>query len=227
MTRVSEAIRPRADLRRLDRTIAAILMPIGPAAVAVLRFVIPGEPVAASVAAHPDAQRLVLGLGLIAVFSLIPGAYSALHLLRRSAPRLTAWTAALLIPGYLGMTGLFATDAFAMASYDVGLDAVDIDRVAAAIMALPTAMVLLGVFVVGHISGTVLLGTAALVSRAIPRIVAVLLILSQPLHLVAVITETRWLDLIAWGLTAVGMAFLAWRVLHTSDEEWDLPPRGR
>jgi len=223
-TVVDRPPRPRADLRRLDRRVGALLMPIGPAAVAVLRFVIPGEPVGESITANPDAQRLVVGLGLVAVFTLLPGAYSALHLLRRRSPRLTAWAGALLIPGYLGMTGLFASDALAMASYDLGMDVTDIDRIVTAMMALPTMTVLMVVFVVGHIVDTVLLGAAALRARAVPVTVGILLIVSQPLHLLAVITSLRWLDLVAWGLTTVGMAFLAWRVLRTPDEEWDLPP---
>jgi len=223
-TVVDRPPRPRADLRAFDRRIAVLLMPIGPAAVAVLRFVLPSEPVGESITADPDAQRLVVGLGLVALFTLLPGAYSAVHLLRRRSPRLTAWAAALLIPGYLGMTGLFASDAVAMACYDLGMDAADIDRVVAAMTALPSMTVLTLVFVVGHIAGTVLLGAAALRARAVPLTVGILLIVSQPLHLVAVITSLRWLDLIAWGLTTVGMAFLAWRVLRTPDEEWDLPP---
>ncbi|CAN5128915.1 hypothetical protein BH09ACT3_BH09ACT3_05730 [soil metagenome] len=216
--------RPRADLRRLDRRVAAVLMPIGPAAVAVLRFVLPGEPVGESIIANPDAQRLVVGLGMIALFTLLPGAYAALQLLGRRSPRLTAWAAALLIPGYLGMTGLFASDAVAMASFDLGMDAAGIDRIVAAMAELPTMTILVLVFVVGHIAGTVLLGAAALDARAVPVAVGILLIVSQPLHLLAVITSLRWLDLIAWGLTTVGMAFLAWRVLRTPDPEWDLPP---
>lgn len=222
-----ETIRPRADLRRLDRIVAAILMPLGPAAIAVLRFVIPGEPVAESVAADPGAQRIVLGLGVVAVFTLLPGAYSALHLLRRSAPRLTAWTAALLIPGYLGMSALFGLDAFTMASYDAGLAPAEAELVADAMVALPTSTILMLAFLIGHIAGTVLLGAAALAARAVPVTVGILLIISQPLHLVAVMTSLRWLDLIAWGLTAVGMAALAWRVLHTTNAEWDLPPTPR
>ncbi|MEW1979772.1 hypothetical protein AB0333_02425 [Citricoccus sp. NPDC079358] len=220
----TEIIRPRADLRRFDRIVAAILMPIGPAAVAMLRFVIPGEPVAESVAADPSAQRLVLALGVVAVFTLLPGAYAAIHVLRRSAPRLTAWTAVLLIPGYLGMSALFGLDAFTMASYDAGMAPADTKLVADAMMALPTSTILMLAFLVGHIAGTVMLGTAALSARAIPLFIGILLVISQPLHLVAVMTSLRWLDLVAWGLTAVGMAALAWRVLHTTNEEWDLPP---
>jgi len=60
-----------------------------------------------------------------------------------------------------------------------------------------------------------------------PRFAAIALVVSQPLHLVAVITDSRWLDLLAWNLTALGMAFLALRLLRTPNDDWELPPRGR
>jgi hypothetical protein len=69
----------------------------------------------------------------------------------------------------------------------------------------------------------VLLGILAYRARLMPRAIAVLLAISQPLHLSAVIIGSNVLDLVAWGLTAVGMAFLARRVLLTPDEEWGLP----
>jgi hypothetical protein len=62
----------------------------------------------------------------------------------------------------------------------------------------------------------VLLGVACLRARLMPTVVAVALIISQPLHLVSVITAQPVLDLVAWGLTAVGMAFLAVRLLRTT-----------
>ena len=79
----------------------------------------------------------------------------------------------------------------------------------------------------GHILGTVLLGVAAYRTRLMPRPVAVALAASQVVHLVAVIGELPWLDLLAWGTTAIGMAFLADKVLRTSDADWDLPPLSR
>ena len=59
-------------------------------------------------------------------------------------------------------------------------------------------MITLLVFVVGHIVGTVLLGVASLRGRLMPAAVAVALIISQPLHLVSVITAQPVLDLVAW-----------------------------
>jgi hypothetical protein len=59
--------------------------------------------------------------------------------------------------------------------------------------------------VVGHVIGTVLLGIALFSSRAVPRIVAALLTLAQPLHFVAfVVLQNTYLDVAAAWLTAVG-----------------------
>jgi membrane-bound ClpP family serine protease len=93
-----------------------------------------------------------------------------------------------------------------------------------AVLALPTAGILLGIFIVGHILGTLLLGIAAYRSGLVPRPVAVALAASQFVHLAAVIAGLPWLDLLAWGTTALGMAFLARAVLRTPDDQWDLPP---
>lgn len=216
------------DARRFDRIVAAVLMPVGPAAVAILRFVLPQAPVGASVTADPAAQRLVVALGVVIVFTLVPGAFAAVRVLRPRAPRMARWTAALLIPGYLALLGgLLALDTATLAAFDAGFDPAQLNRLNAAGWGLPSVTLMAGVFVVGHISGTVLLGIAATVTRTVPILVGVLLAISQPLHLVSVIIGSPLLDLIAWATTALGMAFLGWRVLQTPNDEWDVAPLAR
>jgi len=223
-TAVDARPRARADLRTFDRLLAAIFMPFGPAAAAVIRFVIPSEPVGESVTADPGAQRLVLVMGIVITFTMVPGAYAALRLLRRRAPRLTAWTAAFLVPGYLAMIAGSGMDLATMASYEAGFSPTEMDRLNEAVWALPTLMVLGGVFVIGHIVGTVLLGITMIATRVTAVIVGVAMAVSQPLHFVAlVVFHSRVLDLIAWGTTAVCMGVLAWHVLRTPNDDWDLP----
>ena len=219
MTATATRVATGTDVRRFDRVVAAVLMPIGPAAVGVLRFMVAPAPVGESVAADPGSQRLVLWCGLVAVLTLLPGALAAIRLLRRHTPRLATWTAALLIPGYLGMTALIATDAVVLAGTELGLAPAQVTALSDTVLALPTMNILLSVFIVGHILGTLLLGVAAFRSRVIPRPVAVALAGSQFVHLAAVIGGLPWLDLLAWGTTAVGMAFLAAVVLRTPDDE--------
>ena len=218
------ARRPPADLRRLERVAAAVLMPVGPAAIAGVRYLYT-DPSAGPV--DPTTQPIMLWFGVIGLLTLLPGAYAALKLLRRTTPRLTAWTGVFLVPGYLAMPALLATDAFAAVAPRLGLDPPVESGILAALDELAQLTVLALVFVVGHIVGTVLLGVTMIVGRAAPLVVGVLMTVSQPLHLTAVIIGSPTLDLIAWGLTAVGMGFLAHRVLRTPDDAWDLPPAGR
>ena len=60
-----------------------------------------------------------------------------------------------------------------------------------------------------------LLGFALWRSGAVHWVWAVLMGISQPLHLVAAMTGNHPLDLLGWGLTAVVMGVAAVRVLRT------------
>lgn len=67
----------------------------------------------------------------------------------------------------------------------------------------------IGVFVVGHVIGTVLLGLATLRSGRVPAWSAWALAVSQPLHFVAtVVLGSPTVDFVAWALTAVGMTMV-------------------
>jgi multisubunit Na+/H+ antiporter MnhB subunit len=72
----------------------------------------------------------------------------------------------------------------------------------------------------------VLLGIALLRARAVPRWVAIALMVSQPMHLVsAVILPSRLLDVtLGWGLTTIAFAAVAVTILRTRNDDWDLPP---
>ncbi len=214
---------PGLDTRTVSRVVAAILMPVGPACVAVIRFIIPDPDQPRQDPAEViESMRLVQILGLPALFTLLPGIYAALHLTRRYRPRLTAWATAFLVPGYLGMTTLGAIDYFTLAGHEVNLDPQAMTQVTDRLWALTAVPTI--VFVVGHVVGTILLGVIAVHAQLAPVWVGALLILSQPLHVIAVGTSLSWLDLAGWGLTALGMGFLALRVLRTPNKQWDLPP---
>lgn len=212
---------PARDRRTLRRVVGAALMPVGPAAVAVIRLVYP--PDAATALATPATMSLVLWLGVVATLTLLPGAYTALHLLSRYVPTLTVWTAVFLVPGYLAMYTLGFVDTVYAIAPAAGLTAEQAENLIAAADTLVPQTIALLIFVLGHIVGTVLLGVAALRARLLGVPAAVLLIVSQPLHLVSIVLGLPVLDLVAWGLTAVGMGMLAVRVLRTPDDEWELP----
>lgn len=194
------------------RRAALILLPVGPLSVALLRFLLPYYTADGSLAtvqavdAHPTRQSAVLWLGLIALVTLVPGVIAVASWLPPS--RLKAWAVGLCIPGYLCLGVLLAEDYLLSAGTAAHTDP---HQLAAQLDAIhPSFDVAIAIFVVGHVVGTVLLGVALLRSGRIPAWAAWTITVSQPLHFVAaVIVGSPTLDLVAWSMTAVGMAVVA------------------
>ena len=194
------------------RRLALLLLPVGPFCVALLRFLLPYYTADGSLAtvvavdAHPGRQSAVLWLGLIAILTLLPGVIAVAALL--PATPLKAWAVGLCIPGYLCLGPLLAQDYLLAAGARAHTDP---HQLAAQLDAMhPSYDVATAVFVFGHVVGTVLLGLALLRSRRIPSWAAWTVTVSQPIHFVAaVILGSPPLDLIAWSMTAVGLAVVA------------------
>jgi len=113
--------------------------------------------------------------------------------------------------GFAGYSSLFfgvlPSDAAALAAAQTGVDKDTTTQILDQMAAHPSAAIALMLFVIGHILGTVLLGVALWKGRLVPAWAALVLIVSQPLHLVfAVVVSNRLLDAAAWSLTAVGFA---------------------
>ena len=217
------------DLRRATRLLAAVLIPVGPAAVAVLRYVLPYETndstagAVAAIRAHPGTQSAVVWLGLVAILTLVPGVIWIGRLTRRRAPRLTAVALVLLVPGYLSLSLLVGTDAALYFAAEHGLSPRVMGQMYDGLH--PVLAVGAALFVLGHVLGTILLGLALWHSRTVPAWAAVVVIAAQPIHFVAaVIVGSHTLDLVGWGLNAVGFAVAAAAVLRTRDDDWDLGP---
>ncbi|GAA1643400.1 hypothetical protein GCM10009744_37070 [Kribbella alba] len=217
-----------ADVRGLSRWTAAVILPIGPAAVALLRYFLPYDTVddsstmTSKVMAEPGRMSLVLWLGFIALLTLVPAAYSVGRMTRRRAPLLTAIAMFLVVPGYLALPWLAGTDQLLWSGTEAGLDANTITRLAET--PHPTVAVAGVFFVLGHVLGTILLGMAMWRSKVVARWAAVAVIVSQPIHFVAaVIIPNHTLDLIGWGLQAVGFAVVGWAILRLRNDDWDLP----
>lgn len=226
---IAGAAKP-ADLRRSTRWLAALVIPMGPAAVAFLRFVLPyftateSSAIVQNVVTNPGKQSLVLWLGFVAILTLVPGVVWVGRLTRRLAPRLTAAALLLAIPGYLSLSWLIGSDLLLWVGAHEGVD----PRVLVGMYETvhPTWNIAGGLFVLGHVIGTVLLGIAMWRSRAVPRWAALITVVSQPLHFVAaIIVVSPPLDLIAWGMNTVGFAAAAVAILRLLDDDWDLPPK--
>ena len=223
------AVADRADLRHASRILAALVLPIGPLAVGVLRYILPyfsasnPRETAADVLASEGQQSAVLWLGLIATFTLLPGVLAVGRLTRRGAPRLTAAAMLMVVPGYLGLTYLIASDMVLWTGARAGLDASTLAQLAGTVH--PTSNIGIGVFVLGHVIGTVLLGLALLRSRTVPAWAAIVTVVAQPLHFVAlVILGIPALDFAAWTANGVAFGVASIAILRMSDDEWDLPP---
>lgn len=217
------------DLRRASRILAAVLLPLGPAAIALLRYRLPyfgadgSEATVRAVQADPAGQSFVLWCGFVGILTLVPAVLAVGRLTRRRTPRLTAAALLLAVPGYLVLTWLIAGDLLLWAGAELAADPAVVAQLLST--AHLTTEVAGGVFVLGHVVGTVLLGVALWRSRRVPRWVAVAAVACQPLHFVAaVLVQSPSLDLVAWGLNAVAFGGVAVGVLRLPDEEWDLPP---
>jgi hypothetical protein len=222
---------PVADLRRSSRLLAAILIPVGPAAVAVLRLVMPydttdgGTEIVRSVAAHQGRANAIVWLGLVALLTLVPGVIWVGRIVGRTAPRLTAAALLLLVPAYEMLALLVASDAIALYGVQHGLPA----RTVADMYTSVHPIMIVGAvfFVLGHVLGTVLLGIAMLRGGAVPRWAAIATLVAQPLHFVAaIVVANHPLDFLAWGLNAVGFAAVSIVILRTADDDWAPRPVG-
>lgn len=220
------ATAPRIDVRTASRWFAALILPIGPAAVALLRYFLPYDTVddsatiTSKVMADPGRTSLMLWLGFIAMLTLVPGAYFVSRLIHSRAPWLTSVSLLLVVPGYLVLPWMASGDAFAWSAGQAGLDPASIAKAAE----LPHGSVSLAaaVFVVGHVLGTILLGSALWRSRMVPRWAAVATAISQPIHVIAaIVLVSHTLDLFGWGLQAAGFAAVGWAILRLRDEDWE------
>jgi hypothetical protein len=225
MTTTTAPAATRADLRWRGRVPLALLLPVGPAAIAMLRYLIPynttdsSTEIAHKIAQHQTAENVAVWFGFVGMIALVPAVLVVGKVARRESPRLAAAGMTLLVPGYLVIGWLVASDAAALFAVRKGLAT---DVVADAYGDLhPSALVAGVIFVIGHVAGTVLLGCALYRGSAIPTWAAIALVVCQPLHFVAaVIVSSHALDLFAWGLNAVGFAVVSLTVLRMSDEEW-------
>jgi hypothetical protein len=219
----------RVDTRTFRRVAAAVLLPLGPLSVAILRGILPyftagsSEDMLDHTAAALGRMDAVVWLGLVATLTLVPSALAAARLAQRRAPRLTLASVVLLVPAYLALP-IVNNDLLVRAA------ATDADRTAAlrildSASSHGAALVAGVLFIAGHIIGAILLGTALWRSGAIPAWAGIALIVSQPLHLIfAVVVPNPILDASAWGLTALGLGVAALRVLRTANDDWDLSP---
>ena len=152
------------------RRAALLLLPIGPFCIAALRYLLPyytadnNVAIVQAVNDHPGRESAVLWLGLVGVLTLVPGLIAAAAILPPS--RLKAWAMGLAVPGYLCLGVLLAQDSLLWSGAHSGADPKQVTLLLDSLH--PSMNVGLGVFVVGHVLGTVLFGIALLRSGRVP-----------------------------------------------------------
>ncbi len=148
----------------------------------------------------------MLWLGLVATLTLAPGLYAIRD--RLPAGRLRPWGFGLTLVGYLSLPVVLVGDMVLWTAANDGLDA----RTAGNLLdgLHPSYGTGLGIFVAAHVIGTVLLGVLCLRTGVLPTTIGWALTISQPLHFVTtVFLGLPWVDLAAWGMTALAMGWLA------------------
>lgn len=208
----------RTERRGLDRRALALLMPIGPLAIAIVRGILPyytadsNTVMAAKVAAHQGAETAVIWLTFVAMLTLVPGVIALGMLARRHAPRLGTTGLVLACAGFLSLfwSTVAGSDNVALAAARLGMRPGTTGALLTSMGKIVPIGLAANIFVLGHVLGLMLLGIALWRGRVVPAWAGLLLAASQILHVVfAIIVPVHALDGLAWGLTAVGFAAAA------------------
>jgi hypothetical protein len=213
------------DIRTVSRAVGAAALIGGPLALAVpVTVTSPQAPVVEQLAdyAANSGAALAANLLLLPLMLLVPAMIYAARVARRGAPKLAfaggavsavGWTAGLISIGALQLAFYQAATLPDRAGAAALIDAVNGD---------PVYGTLVGIFVIGHIAGMIVLGVGLWRSHAVPTWVAALFTAYPVLHF-AGSAISPLLDRAAAVLLLVSCVMLAVRVARTPNAEWDLP----
>jgi hypothetical protein len=178
--------------------------------------------------ASPGYLEAGIWTGLFVSATGVAGVVAVAWVSRRRAPVLTSVG---LVLAFAGFSALFAggadSDLIPYLTATEGLDRDTAYQLGSGLELGPHSAMTGIVFVFGHLVGTVLLGLAMWRARVVPAALALGLAVSQPIHLISVMTGLRLLDLVGWGLTAVGFGAASWVLLRMRNDDFDLPPLPR
>lgn len=222
---------PGLDARRVWRVLLAVTAPVMAVLIAVLRFALPyntlddARTVFEHSLAHQTFDAVALWTGVLLAPTAVSGVIAAVWVSRRRAPVLATIGAFLAVPGFIALAGQgSAQNIITILAAQGKVDPGFAYTASSAVQELPQSGALVGIFVFGHLIGTIILGMALWRSHAVPAWIAWALAVSQPIHLISAMTGNHPLDLLGWGLTAFGFAAAGLVLLRMSDDEFDLPP---
>jgi hypothetical protein len=227
----SEARRQRMktsnDSRGMRRTITGVSLIAAPLALAAAVALLPslaGEwpDVLARLAANETALLAADLLVVVAIILLIPGMLGLLRIIGRPMPRLAPTAVAMFLVGWLFVLGPVMLD---RAQLQIARSGIPRDQAVALVERLEADAgigVIIGIFIIGHTLGAILLGIAVARARFVPTWAAASIAIAAVLHPIARVgLGSKWLDVFAFSLLALGLAVTGFRVLRMSDEEWE------
>jgi hypothetical protein len=219
------------DPRTFWRVGLALALPVGPLLVTLARAIMPywtsqdDTTIAANIAAHPKMMEVMNWIGLPVLPFMLITVLGLGYLARRARPRVggggdhsdvlrvrnveLSWSIGL--PRLVMSTHGYSVEQMVTLSNQLGNT--------------PMAPLVGLCWVVVHILGMVVAAIALFRARMLPLWAAILLGLSQPVHLLAaIIVPSGWLDVFGgWGMTTLICGYLTFRVLRMRNEDWDLP----
>jgi hypothetical protein len=215
------------DNRGMRRTLAGVSLIAAPLALAAAMALLPslaGEwpDVLARLAANETALLAADLLVVVAIILLIPGMLGLLRIIGRAMPRLAPTAVAMFLVGWLFVLGPVMLD---RAQLQIARSGIPRDQAVALVERLEADAgigVIIGIFVIGHTLGAILLGIAVARARFVPTWAAASIVIAAVLHPIARVgLGSKWLDVFAFSLLALGLAVIGFRVLRMSGEEWE------
>jgi hypothetical protein len=218
------------DGRTSRRWVTAGCMVIAPIAFAVIRAVIPysnsPSEALAVYSGHAGVYKLLAAAEVIAVLTMGFAMLGLGRLIQGRAPLLALIGTPLAVLGWFMVAVLGTLDSVTYEMTQAGIVGDTGASLLTRINANSEIGLFFGLFLAGHLVGTLLLGVGLLVSRPVPVWAGIAVIAGDILHPVAfVVLQSHALDALAYLILGAGMIMAARAVLATANDEWDLAPR--
>lgn len=171
---------------------------------------------------YPTAFLLMTAFALFGVLVMIPGLLAGLRVLRPRRPRLGLWAVVVMLAGYVSYFGIVMTnfDTLGLAQYAIEHPDLDAGAILDASQASPLLMVFFGLFVIGNLIGTLLLGLALILSRTVPWYAGALVMCWTVGHVINIAGGGEWFAVAGGALEVVGLSIVAAHALRTADATW-------
>ena len=218
------------DGRTFRRWVTAGCMVIAPLAFAAIRALIPysnsPSEALAAYSAHAGAYTFLAIAEVIAVLTMGFAMLGLGRLIQGRAPLLALLGTPLAVLGWFMVAVLGTLDSITYEMAQAGIVGASGASLLTKINANPEIGLFFGLFLAGHLVGTLVLGVGLVVSRRVPVWVGIAVIAGDVLHPVAfVVLRSHALDALAYLILGAGMTMAARAVLATRNDEWDLAPR--